>query len=178
MTRILAAPYCIGPRTRILEGFGVAYEEGKIVLFAPLEECRKTYPRAEVLERSESVVSPGFVNAHMHLYGILAHGIASPVPIGSFKGFLEDYWWPLVENLLDPPMIVAATRASALELIESGVTSLCDVLEAPLAGPEGLAAEAAVLDELGLRAVVSTEACERISPETALRGLEENASLI
>ncbi len=51
-------------------------------------------------------------------------------------------------------------------------------LEAPRAVPGGLAAEAAVLDELGLRAIVSTEACERISPETGLRGLEENASLI
>ncbi len=127
MTRILAAPYCIGPRTKILEGFGVAYEEGSIVLFAPLEECKKTYPRAEVLERSDCVLSPGFVNAHMHLYGILTHGMTPPAPIDSFKSFLEDYWWPLVENLLDPPMIVAATRASALELIESGVTSVCDV---------------------------------------------------
>ena len=178
MTRILAAPYSIGPGTKIREGYGVVYEEGRILLVAPLDECRASYPGAEILERRDCVLSPGFVNAHMHLYGVLAHGITPPVPIESFKSFLEDYWWPLVENLLDARMIAAATRASALELIESGVTALCDVLEAPLASPGGLAAEAAVLDELGLRAVVSTEACERISPGIGRAGLEENASLI
>jgi cytosine/adenosine deaminase-related metal-dependent hydrolase len=178
MTRILAAPYSIGPGTTPREGFGLVYAEGKILQFAPLDECRADHPGAEVLERSDCVLSPGFVNAHMHLYGVLAHGIIPPVPITSFKSFLEDYWWPLVENLLDARMIAAATRASALELIESGVTSLCDVLEAPLSMPGGLEAEAAVLDELGLRAIVSTEACERISPEVGRRGLEENASIV
>jgi cytosine/adenosine deaminase-related metal-dependent hydrolase len=178
MTRILTAPYCIGPGTEIIEGFAVAYDEGRILRFAPLTECRTAYPEAEFVERRDAVLSPGFVNAHMHLYGVLAHGITPPVSVDSFKGFLEDYWWPLVENLLDPVMIAAATRASALELIESGVTTLCDVLEAPLAMPGGLAAEAAVLESLGLRAIVSTEACERLSRENGLLGLEENAAVI
>ena len=178
MTRILAAPYCIGPDTEVVEGFAVVYDQGRILRFAPFAECRSAYPEAEILERRDAVLSPGFVNAHMHLYGVLAHGITPPVGVDSFKGFLEDYWWPLVENLLDPPMIAAAARASALELIESGVTSLCDVLEAPLAGPGGLAAEAAVLEELGLRAIVSTEACERLSRATGILGLEENAAVI
>ena len=176
--RILAAPYCIGPGARVLEGYAVAYEEGRIVLVAPLDECAKAYPLAEITRESDCVVSPGFVNAHMHLYGVLAHGIVPPVPIDSFKGFLEDYWWPLVENLLDPEMIAAAARASALELLGCGVTALCDVLEAPLAAPYGLAAEAAVLDGLGLRAVISSEACERISTRAGQIVLEENASLI
>jgi cytosine/adenosine deaminase-related metal-dependent hydrolase len=178
MTRILGARYCIGPGAEIKEGYGVVYDGGRILLFAPLNECRAAYPGADLLERPDCALSPGFVNAHMHLYGVLAHGIVPPVPVESFKGFLEDYWWPLVENFLDPGMIAAAARASALELIDAGVTSLCDVLEAPCAMPWGLSAEAAVLDELGLRAIVSAEACERISPETGRLGLEENASLI
>ena len=178
MARIVAAPYLIAPGQKIRENFGVAYEGADILLVAPVEKCIGAYPGAEIERLTDCVLSPGFVNAHMHLYGVLAHGITPPVPIVSFKGFLEDYWWPLVENLLDSEMIAAAARANALELIDSGVTSLCDVLEAPLAMPGGLAAEAAVLDGLGLRALVSTEACERISAETGLQGLEENAALI
>lgn len=178
MTTILGAPYCITPRASVREGCGVAFDEGTIVLVAPLEECRRKYPSASVVERADCVVSPGFVNAHMHLYGVLAHGSTPPVPVTSFESFLEDYWWPLVENLLDPEMIAAAAMASALELVDSGVTCLCDVLEAPYAIPGGLGAEAAVLDRLGLRAIVSTEACERISPEAGRRALEENVSII
>ena len=42
------------------------------------------------------VVLPGFVNAHVHLYGVLAHGIPAPAGGGpsDFWSFLDDYWWP------------------------------------------------------------------------------------
>lgn len=172
---IIHARYVIAPGQQVLADHAVVLESDAIVAVAPFDECRKRFPDAEVLDRTDCVVSPGFVNAHMHLYGVLAHGIVPPVPIVSFKGFLEDYWWPLVENQLDAPMIGAACRYTGIELLESGVTALCDVLEAPMA-VNGLLAEAAVLDKLGLRAVLSTEACERIDWEHGIAGLEENAA--
>ncbi len=174
--RIVKAAFLIAPGARVRTGLSLACEGARIAMVAPFEECLAAYPGADVDDLGECALSAGFVNAHMHLYGVLAHGITPPVPITSFKGFLEDYWWPLVENLLDPAMIAAATRASALELIDGGVTSLCDVLEAPLAGGGGLDSEASVLGELGLRAVLSSEACERISFDDGVRVLEENAA--
>jgi cytosine/adenosine deaminase-related metal-dependent hydrolase len=73
-------------------------------------------------------------------------------------------------------MLAAATRASALELIDGGVTALCDVLEAPLAGDGALDVEAAVLDGLGVRAALSSEACERNSAAIGKAVLEANAA--
>lgn len=176
MVRIVTSRFLVAPGGEICEDYGLAYEGGRILRVARAELCRREFPGAELRELGDCVLSPGFVNAHMHLYGTLAHGIVPPVPIESFKGFLEDYWWPLVENLLDEGMIAAATRASALELVNSGVTSLCDVLEAPLAGGGALATEAAVLESLGLRAALSSEACERISTGSGKAVLESNAA--
>lgn len=173
---IVHGAYVIGPDMEVLEDHGVVFSGNSIVQVAPIGHCRETHPDAVVVERTGAVVSPGFVNAHMHCYGVLAHGIVPVVPILSFSGFLEDYWWPLVENQLDCQSIAAAAEFTGLELLDSGVASLCDVLEAPLA-QGGLVAEAKVLDDLGLRAVVSTEACERISEEVGLAGLQENVEV-
>ncbi len=165
--------YVIGRDLEILEDHAVVIHGGNILDVLPIADSQYRYPQAYVLDRKKSVVSPGFVNAHMHCYGVLAHGIIPPVPITSFTGFLEDYWWPLVENQLSSEDIEAAAAYTALELGESGVTSLCDVLEAPMA-EKGLFAEAKVLDQIGLRSVVSTEACERISYEQGIACLQEN----
>lgn len=59
-------------------------------------------------------------------------------------------------------------------MIESGVTSFVDILEAPNAIPGGLDAEKEVVQASGLRGKLTFEACERISKENADAGLMEN----
>lgn len=121
---------------------------------------------------------PGLVDAHMHLYGVLAHGI----PVGSaptgFWSFLEDFWWPKVENVLDLPMVVAATEFVVAEALASGVTALYDILEAPFVLPGALLAQREVTDRMGIRATLSFEATERVSRENGKLGLDENTELI
>ncbi len=110
----------------------------------------------------------------MHFYGILSHGITSPVEIDGFESFLRDFWWPLVEDELTPELIQAGLRMSALELIDSGVTAVSDILEAPKSVPGVLRKEAEVIEELGLRAILSIESSERVSNELAELALQEN----
>jgi cytosine/adenosine deaminase-related metal-dependent hydrolase len=176
LAELITARYLVAPGGKVTTGNALVFEGPRILEVGPVESCARRYPGAERRNLGDSALSAGFVNAHMHLYGVLAHGLVPPVKVSSFEGFLGDYWWPLVENLLDARMVAAATRASALELADSGVTSLCDILEAPLAGVEALEAEAAVLRELGIRAVLSSEACERISPEAGRNTLDEGVA--
>jgi len=110
----------------------------------------------------------------MHFYGILSHGITPPVEIDGFESFLKDFWWPLVEDQLTPELIKAALRMSALELIESGVTSVSDILEAPKTVPGILKKEAEIIEELGLRAELSIESSERVLDKFAKLALQEN----
>ena len=122
---------------------------------------------------------PGFVNAHVHLYGTLAHGIPpAQNPPTDFWSFLDDYWWPLVEDALDIDMISAATDYVCAEMLRSGITSFYDILEAPNALPGALLAQKEIVERRGLRGLLSFEATERAGTRIAQLGLQENLELI
>ena len=74
---------------------------------------------------------PGFVDAHTHLYGVLAHGIPLHKAPSGFWPFLIDFWWPLVEDRLDHEMICAATDLNLAQMLRGGTTSFYDITEAP-----------------------------------------------
>ncbi len=135
------------------------------------------HPGDLVVASSGACVLPGFVNAHTHLYGTLAHGI--PVdPVDSFWSFLADYWWPKVEDRLDHDMIVAATEWVCAEMLRTGTTSFYDIVEAPHALPGVLLAQKEVVDRSGLRGILSFEATERVSAANGSLGLAENVGLV
>jgi cytosine/adenosine deaminase-related metal-dependent hydrolase len=130
------------------------------------------------VEVSDCIVTPAFVNAHHHMYGVLAHGIPLEEAPAGFWPFLEEFWWPQVEDRLTHDLIAAATEWACLEMIRSGVTTFYDCLEAPYAIPGALEVEAEVVRRLGLRGVLSFEATERVSVENGDLGLRENSSFI
>ncbi len=172
--KLLLGNYLINPRQdHLKKESGVAIEDGVIRQVADNRKLQEKYPEAKVIDLRDKVLSPGFINTHMHSYGILSHGIETP-EIGSFKDFLEKFWWPKVENQIDHRLIEISTRAAALELIDSGVTTFCNVMEAPNALPGALTTQAEVLEQLNVRAVLSFEASERISRSNGDKGLKEN----
>ncbi len=155
--------------------WGVVVHGGSVVEIAPNETLLETFPDAERMDCRKLALCPGFVNAHMHAYGLLAHGIPAASAEPGFDSFLTSFWWPKVEDLLDEPMILAAAELACLIMIRSGYTCFCDVLEAPFAPPGILSRLAAVVERSGLRAVLSIEASERAGADRGLALLEENA---
>ena len=141
-------------------------------------DLRTQYPDDDVIDASGHVLAPGFVNAHTHLYGVLAHGIPLTKAPSDFWAFLADFWWPLVEDALDHAMICAATDWVCAEMLRSGVTSFYDCLEAPFAIPDALFAQKEVVERRGLRGILSFEATERVSKANGQVGLQENAQFI
>ncbi len=163
------------PRQR----WGVRVSDGLVDDCGPAEELRARHPGDEHCDGSGCVLLPGFVNAHVHLYGVLAHGVPSPSqPPAGFWGFLDDYWWPLVENVLDHEMISTAAAWVTAELAAGGTTGFFDILEAPNALPGALDAQAEAVRHSGLRAVLSFEATERVSAANGQAGITENARFI
>lgn len=160
------------------KNWGVRIVNDKIDAIGPHAELRATYPEDKIYEASGKVVSPGFVNAHAHLYGVLAHGIPLDKAPSDFWAFLADFWWPLVEDALDHEMICAATDWVCAEMLQSGTTTVYDCLEAPFAIPEALLAQKEVVEARGMRAILSFEATERVSKENGQLGLQENAKFI
>lgn len=159
-------------------GWGVAVAGGRVVGVGSHADLRARFPGAEAIAANDSVVTPAFVNAHHHTYGVLAHGIPLEKAPSGFWPFLEDFWWPLVEDRLNHELIAAATDWACLEMVRSGVTTFYDCLEAPQALPGALAVQAEVVRRWGLRGVLSFEATERVSAENADLGLRENVAFI
>jgi 5-methylthioadenosine/S-adenosylhomocysteine deaminase len=142
------------------------------------DDLRASYPDDEVVDGAGRLLLPGFVNAHVHLYGVLAHGIPVDTAPDGFWSFLEDYWWPKVEDALDHDMIEAAADWVCADMLRSGITTFYDILEAPNAVPDALMVEKAVVERRGLRGILSFEATERAGPRIAELGLAENVRLI
>ncbi len=159
-------------------GWGVRVLDGVVDAVGPHEDLKTAYPDDEVHDASGHIVMPGFVNAHVHLYGTLAHGIPVDSAPDGFWSFLDDYWWPKVEDALDVAMIEAATDYVCAEMLRSGTTTFYDILEAPNSLPEALLAQKEVVESRGLRGILSFEATERAGPEIAELGLAENVALI
>jgi 5-methylthioadenosine/S-adenosylhomocysteine deaminase len=160
------------------ERWGVAVEGDRIVATAPNSDLRARFPEATVVGATDCVITPAFVNAHHHMYGVLAHGIPLHAAPSGFWPFLEEFWWPRVEDQMTHELIAAATDWACLEMIRSGVTTFYDCLEGPYAIPGALELEAEVVRSRGLRGVLSFEATERVSAENGELGLQENAYFI
>ncbi len=160
------------------QNWGVRVDQGQITDLASHAELRAGYPGDEVVDGSGRVLMAGFVNAHVHLYGVLAHGIPTDTVPDGFWPFLQDYWWPKVEDALDHEMIAAAADWVCAEMLRSGTTTFYDVLEAPNALPDALLVEKEIVEGRGMRGVLSFEATERAGPKIAELGLAENVKLI
>jgi cytosine/adenosine deaminase-related metal-dependent hydrolase len=154
---------------------GLAIHGGRILATGPHEELGASYPEAQVVAAGDCVITPAFTNAHHHMYGVLAHGIPLDEAPAGFWPFLEDFWWPRVEDQLTHELISAATDWACLEMVRSGVTTFYDCLEAPYALPGALEVEANLVRDWGLRGVLSFEATQRVSDGNGEQGLRENA---
>lgn len=167
----------------VLTPNGLVFDAGVIVSAGCIEQVAKNAelavaPGDDVIDAPERLISPGFVNGHTHLYGMLSHGITAETMVTEFSSFLEDFWWPYVENRIDHDLVRITAAYGMAELIDSGVTTFLDVLEAPNAVPGALEIERGVAENAGLRAILTFEACQRVSPENALLGLRENAEFV
>ncbi len=153
--------------------WGVRVEGDLIVQVAPNAELN-TDGADKVIDAGNRMIAPGFVNGHNHMYGVLSHGITTESLVTEFSSFLDDFWWPYVEDRIDHEMVEKTTRWACVEAIDSGVTTFVDILEGPNSIPGALELEKKVIEEAGVRAVLTFEACQRQSEENAQLGLKEN----
>lgn len=158
--------------------WGVRVVDDTIAAVASHQDLCRLYPDDDQWTAAHAVLSPGFVNTHTHMYGVLAHGIPLDRAPSGFWAFLEDFWWPLVEDRLDHAMICAATELRCAQMLGSGVTAFYDCTEAPYALPGVLHAQAEIVHQSGMRGILSFEATERVSSENGQLGLQENVEFI
>lgn len=173
---VLKGSYLMAP-DGLKRDWGLRVEGRRIVQMGPNEEL-KTEEGDEVIQAENQMILPGFVNGHNHMYGFLSHGITAEAMVTEFSSFLDDFWWPYVEDRMNHELAAATTKWACVEMIESGVTSFVDILEGPNSIPGALEVEREVVEAAGLRGRLSFEACERMSAENGKLGLKENIDFV
>jgi putative selenium metabolism protein SsnA len=128
----------------------------------------------DVLDVPGALIIPGLVNAHTHLYSVLARGMPGPVaPPRNFVEILERVWWRL-DRALDEDSIQTSALVGAVEAARSGTTLLLDHHSSPSCIRGSLSALRRGIEDVGLRSVLCYETTDRNGPDGRDRGIEEN----
>jgi len=77
----------------------------------------------EEIDAKGDLVFPGFVNAHGHFAMTLFRGIADDLPL---MKWLKEYIWP-IEAKLQKQDCYVGTQLAAIEMIQGGTTTACDM---------------------------------------------------
>ncbi len=173
----------VDPSRRVIRDGAVAIKGNRIVAVGKSAELRKAYTATRNYDATNKCVTPGFVNAHVHLY----HTIHKNLPAESLCGLP---WARLVHGSVAPTLSAEdelwSARLTLIDAVRSGATTFLD------AGCHHFDALMAELPKLGMRgllgrrtmdivshghdaSVESTEAClganERIMRDYADEGL-------
>jgi putative selenium metabolism protein SsnA len=144
-------------------------EEGRIAALGG-----RPPPDAEVIDCSELVVMPGFVNAHTHLYSSLARGMPPPREApANFRQILERIWWRL-DRALDHEAVEVSALIGAVEAARAGSSTLIDHHASPSCVDGALDRVGAALVEVGVRGVLCYETSDRGGDAEARAGVREN----
>lgn len=133
-------------------------------------------PDADV-DASEEVVIPGLVNCHTHMYALPIRGAPITASPESFYEALVDIWWNVDEAFTEEDARLSAL-GSAVEMLESGVTTFCDNYSGPNTLPGAMPAVASGVDETPIRGQITFEQTARNSVDEAMAGLAENERFI
>jgi 5-methylthioadenosine/S-adenosylhomocysteine deaminase len=120
---------------------GWIHIEGETILAAQGGSV-PSIPGAEMIDAGGDIVTPGFVNPHCHMAMTLFRGLGEDVDDRLYR-----YVLPMERKFVTPEMVRAGTALAALELIESGVTTVADMyyFETEVGR---------VVDQAGMRSVV------------------------
>ncbi len=123
---------------------------------------------------SGTLLLPGLVCAHTHLYSALSKGmpyrLAAP---RNFVQILQRIWWRL-DRALDEPGVRLSALAGGLDALLAGTTAVFDHHASPNFIDGSLEVISDALGELGLRSVLSYEVTDRDGKDRAEAGLAEN----
>lgn len=132
----------------IVSGGAVAVADGKIAAVGKADDIRAQYPDAPERGSADSLVVPGFVNAHQHLTAdrLVASAIPDDLPPGAA---IFDWIVPVHEHVTGDDDELAAT----LGLMEAAANGITTTIDAGTVAHPNRVAQA--MDAVGVRGAVA-----------------------
>jgi 5-methylthioadenosine/S-adenosylhomocysteine deaminase len=112
----------VDPGRRIIRDAAIVVDGGRIVAVGKSAEIAKGYAGKRKVDGRHTVVTPGFIDCHLHASFQLSRGLADEA---NAQSFLFDRMYPYEAALDGDDVRVSATLAGA-ELLRHGVTCFID----------------------------------------------------
>ncbi len=114
----------VTPDERILEGYTLAVNHGRIIDLDRSASISGRYTAAAHVVCDQSVLMPGLINTHTHAAMTLFRGYADDLPLSEW---LTNRIWPAEEKWVNESFVQAGTDLACAEMIESGTTCFNDM---------------------------------------------------
>ncbi|MEL7596739.1 MAG: amidohydrolase family protein, partial [Clostridiaceae bacterium] len=146
-----------------------SFKENYYVLFdSEIKEVGKMneFPGAdEIYDCSRTIVMPGLINCHTHIYSTFARGMNVPFDPKNFQDILDQLWWKL-DGQLDKKAVYYSGLIYGCECIKNGVTSIIDHHASGLNIKGSLEElKKSICDDLGMRGIFCFETSDRFDTE-------------
>lgn len=166
------------PENPFIENGAVAVKDSLVEKTGTTEELKKLYPEAEFLDARGGVIMPAFINTHEHIYSAMARGLSiNGYNPNGFLDILDGMWWTIDRNLTNEATRQSA-RATYLDSIKNGVTTVFDHHASFGEIHDSLFAIEDAAKEFGLRTCLCYEVSDRDGMDKARAAVEENAAWI
>ncbi len=133
------------------------------------------YKADRTIDARGSLVMPGLINAHHHLYSTFARGFTPPgPPARNFEETLKSLWWKL-DQALDAEDVYYSALLAIMHAARAGCTTIIDHHASPSCSDGSLDQVERAFKEVGLSGCLSYEVSDRNRPG---EGIEENERYI
>ncbi len=158
---------------RFIEGGSIYVEGNKIVEVG--EIAPGTYTPDRTIDARGSLVMPGLINTHHHLYSTFARGFTPPgPPAQSFEDNLKNLWWKL-DSALDSEDVYYSALLAIMHAARAGCTTIIDHHASPSCWDGSLDQVERAFRDVGLSGCLSYEVSDRNHDG---EGIEENERYI
>jgi putative selenium metabolism protein SsnA len=160
-------------QNRFIDKGSIYIEDTKIVEVGNIPPGKYTADRC--IDAHGSLVMPGLINAHHHLYSTFARGFTPPGPAPrNFEEILSSLWWKL-DKALDSEDVYYSALLALMHAARAGCTTVIDHHASPSCWEGSLDQVERAFRDLGLSGCLCYEVSDRNAPG---EGIEENERYI
>jgi len=154
---------------RFIVNGSVFIENNHIIEVGESSSIRRTADRC--IDARGSIVMPGLINTHHHLYSTFARGFTPPgLPARNFEEILSKLWWKL-DAALDAEDVYYSALLALMDATRAGCTTIIDHHASPTCVDGSLDQLERAFREVGLSGCLCYEVSDR---NREGEGIEEN----